>query len=182
MSVAVAVTVLLLPGLQVVGHPPVLGIVAFALFMALINASIKPLTHMIALPFSVLSFGIAALVINWLFMRLASWLAISLFDVGVTVNGFWWSVLASLIISIVSGGDAIQRHRIPARSFRQTNSYLSPRLSKRLPSGLPGLVYSQICNTTAASCRSSPTSTVPTAPPLNCWATPLARVSANCVG
>ena len=36
-------------------------------------------------------------------MRLASWLAISLFDVGVTVNGFWWSVLASLIISIVSG-------------------------------------------------------------------------------
>ena len=98
MSVAVAVTVLLLPGLQVVGHPPVLGIVAFALFMALINASIKPLTHMIALPFSVLSFGIAALVI-----RLASWLAISLFDVGVTVNGFWWSVLASLIISIVSG-------------------------------------------------------------------------------
>ena len=66
MSVAVAVTVLLLPGLQVVGHPPVL-------------------------------------VINWLFMRLASWLAISLFDVGVTVNGFWWSVLASLIISIVSG-------------------------------------------------------------------------------
>lgn len=80
-----------------------LGIVAFALFMALINASIKPLTHMIALPFSVLSFGIVALVINWLFMRLASWLAISLFDVGVTVNGFWWSVLASLIISIVSG-------------------------------------------------------------------------------
>ena len=103
MSVAVAVTVLLLPGLQVVGHPPVLGIVAFALFMALINASIKPLTHMIALPFSVLSFGIVALVINWLFMRLASWLAISLFDVGVTVNGFWWSVLASLIISIVTG-------------------------------------------------------------------------------
>lgn len=103
MTVAVAVTVLLLPGMQVVGHPPVLGIAAFALFMALINASIKPVAHAIALPFSVLSFGIGALIINWLFMRLASWLAISLFDVGVSVNGFWWSVIASVIISIVSG-------------------------------------------------------------------------------
>lgn len=103
LTVAAAVMVVLLPGMTAVGQPPILGIAVFALFMALINASIKPLTHMIALPFSVLSFGIAALVINWLFMRLASWLAISLFDVGVTVNGFWWSVLASLIISIVSG-------------------------------------------------------------------------------
>lgn len=103
MTVAVAVTVLLIPGMEVVGNPPVLGIAAFALFMALINASIKPVVHMIALPFSVLSFGIVSLIINWLFMRLASWLAISLFDVGVNVRGFWWSVLASIIISIVSG-------------------------------------------------------------------------------
>lgn len=103
LTVAAAVMVVLLPGMTAVGQPPILGIAVFALFMALINASIKPLTHLIALPFSVLSFGIVALVINWLFMRLASWLAISLFDVGVTVNGFWWSVLASLIISIISG-------------------------------------------------------------------------------
>lgn len=103
MSVAVAVTVLLLPGLQVVGHPPVLGIVAFALFMALINASIKPVTQLISLPFSILTFGLLYLVINWLFMRLASWLAISLFGVGVLVHGFWWAVLGSLIMSIVSG-------------------------------------------------------------------------------
>ena len=103
MTIAVAVTVLLLPGLEVVGQPPVVGIAAFALFMALINASIKPMVHVIALPFSVLSRKGVALVINWLFMRLASWLAIGLFDVGVTVDGFWWSVLASAIISIVSG-------------------------------------------------------------------------------
>ena len=103
MSVAVAVTVLLLPGLQVVGHPPVLGIVAFALFMALINASIKPIIHIIALPLSIISFGLVALVINWLFMQLASWLALSFFSVGVTIDGFVWSVLGSLVMTIVSG-------------------------------------------------------------------------------
>ncbi len=102
MTIAVAVTVLILPGMHVIGNPPILGFAAFALFMALINASIKPIVHLLALPFSILSLGLVALIINWLFMRLASWLAIGIFGVGVDVGGFWWSVLASIIIAIVS--------------------------------------------------------------------------------
>ena len=94
--------VALLPGMHAIGDPPILGIGAFALFMALINASIKPIAHAIALPFSILSFGLIALIINWLFMQLASWLAMSLFDVGVVIDGFCWSVIGSLIMSIVS--------------------------------------------------------------------------------
>ena len=103
LTVAAGVMVAVLPGMHAIGDPPILGIGAFALFMALINASIKPIVHAIALPFSILSFGLIALIINWLFMRLASWLAISLFGVGVLVHGFWWAVLGSLIMSIVSG-------------------------------------------------------------------------------
>ena len=103
LTIAAGVMVTLLPGMHAVGEPPIIGIGAFALFLALINASIKPIVHTIALPFSILSFGLIALIINWLFMRLASWLAISLFGVGVLVHGFWWAVLGSLIMSIVSG-------------------------------------------------------------------------------
>lgn len=102
LTIAAGVMVALLPGMHAVGEPPILGIGAFALFMALINASIKPIVHAIALPFSILSFGLIALIINWLFMQLASWLAMSLFDVGVVIDGFWWSVIGSLIMSIVS--------------------------------------------------------------------------------
>ena len=91
LTIAAAVMVVLLPGMHVVGHPPILGIAAFSLFMALFNASLKPVVQMLALPFSVLTFGLLALVINWLFMELASWLAINLFDVGVTIGGFWWA-------------------------------------------------------------------------------------------
>ena len=110
LTIAAGVMVTLLPGMHAVGEPPILGIGAFALFLALINASIKPIVHTIALPFSILSFGLIALIINWLFMELASWLAISLFDVGVTIDGFWWSVIESLIMAIVSGivGTVIQ--------------------------------------------------------------------------
>ena len=96
LTIAAAVMVVLLPGMHVVGHPPILGIAAFSLFMALFNASLKPVVQMLALPFSVLTFGL-------LFMELASWLAINLFDVGVTIGGFWWAVLGSLIMSLVSG-------------------------------------------------------------------------------
>lgn len=103
LTVAAAVMVVLLPGMTTVGQPPILGIAAFALFMALINASIKPVVHLVALPFSVLTFGLVYLIINWLFMRLASWLAISLLGVGVYVHGFLWSVVGSLIMSIVAG-------------------------------------------------------------------------------
>lgn len=114
LTIAAGIMVTLLPGMHAVGEPPILGIGAFALFLALINAlinaSIKPIVHTIALPFSILSFGLIALIINWLFMELASWLAISLFDVGVTIDGFWWSVIGSLIMAIVSGivGTVIQ--------------------------------------------------------------------------
>ena len=87
LTIAAGVMVALLPGMHAIGDPPILGIGAFALFMALINASIKPIVHAIALPFSILSFGLIAL---------------SLFDVGVVIDGFWWSVIGSLIMSIVS--------------------------------------------------------------------------------
>ena len=101
MTIAAAVMVAVIPGMTPVGEPPILGIAAFALFMALINASIKPIVHLASLPFAILSLGLVTLIINWLFMRLASWLAVSLFGVGVFVHGFWWSVLGSLVRSIL---------------------------------------------------------------------------------
>lgn len=102
MTIAAAVMVAVIPGMTPVGEPPILGIAAFALFMALINASIKPIVHLVSLPFAILSLGLVTLIINWLFMRLAGWLAVSLFGVGVFVHGFWWSVLGSLVLTIVS--------------------------------------------------------------------------------
>lgn len=103
LTIAAGIMVAILPGMEAVGEPPILGVAAFSLFLALINASIKPVVHLIALPLSIMSFGIFALILNWLFMELASWLALSLFDVGVIIHGFLWAVIGSLIMSIVSG-------------------------------------------------------------------------------
>ena len=48
MTIAAAVMVAVIPGMTPVGEPPILGIAAFALFMALINASIKPIVHLVS--------------------------------------------------------------------------------------------------------------------------------------
>lgn len=111
MTIAAAAMVAVTPGMTPVGEPAILGIAAFALFMALINASIKPIVHLISLPFAILTLGLLTLIINWLFMRLASWLAVSLFGIGVYIDGFWWSVFGSLVMTIVSGivGSIIER-------------------------------------------------------------------------
>ena len=102
MTIAAAVMVAVIPGMTPVGEPPILGIAAVALFIAIIKATNTPSVQLVSLPFAILSLGLVTLIINWLFMRLASWLAVSLFGVGVFVHGFWWSVLGSLVLTIVS--------------------------------------------------------------------------------
>lgn len=63
MTIAAAVMVAVIPGMTPVGEPPILGIAAFALFMALINASIKPIVHLVSLPFAILSLGLDQLAV-----------------------------------------------------------------------------------------------------------------------
>ena len=64
LTIAAGVMVAILPGMEAIGEPPILGIAAFSLFLALINASIKPVVQLIALPLSIMSLGLFALIIN----------------------------------------------------------------------------------------------------------------------
>ncbi|MCI1901111.1 MAG: phage holin family protein [Bifidobacteriaceae bacterium] len=102
LAIAVAIVVSIIPGFGVVGEK-LWAVVSFSLFMALINAWVKPIVHILALPLTILSLGLFSLVLTVAFMNLASWLAISVFGVGVTISSFWWSVVASFIISVISG-------------------------------------------------------------------------------
>ncbi|SCB81291.1 putative membrane protein [Bifidobacterium bohemicum] len=119
MTIAAAVMVALLPGMRPIGEPKLLAIAVFALFLALVNAWLKPAMHVVsqvlALPFSIATFGVfailTALVVNWLCMELASWLAIGLFGFGVYIPGFWDSVIGSIIMTVVGAivGGLIER-------------------------------------------------------------------------
>ena len=102
-TIACGIMCWLLPGIQAVGGNRFLAYAAFALFMALINASIKPVIQVLAIPVTVVSFGIAALLINIALFGLASMLALNVFGVGITISNFWWGALGAVILSVISG-------------------------------------------------------------------------------
>ena len=102
-AIAVGVAVWLVPGIVIIGGDSAwVAIAIFALFLSLIDISIKPLLQLLSLPVSVLTLGLFYLVVNTLLLYIAAWLANGIFQAGFYIDGFGWAFLASIVISIVS--------------------------------------------------------------------------------
>lgn len=91
-AVAVVLTAYLLPGVDVTDYWTAL-IVAIVLVIA--NVIVKPVLIILTIPITIVTLGLFLLVINALIILMADYLV----D-GFTVNGFWWALLFSLILSI----------------------------------------------------------------------------------
>jgi putative membrane protein len=76
-------------------------LIAAAIF-GLINAFIKPVVKLVALPLFILTLGLITFVINALMLELLSWIA-GKTDLGFDVDDFFWSaILGALVVSVVS--------------------------------------------------------------------------------
>ncbi|HAD96751.1 MAG TPA: hypothetical protein DCG19_05050 [Cryomorphaceae bacterium] len=71
--------------------------VLVALVLAIFNVTLKPLMVLLTLPFTVLTLGLFLFVINALLIMATDSL-ISGFD----VRNFWWALLFSLVLSVIS--------------------------------------------------------------------------------
>ncbi|MBX2965101.1 MAG: phage holin family protein [Cyclobacteriaceae bacterium] len=92
-GLAVFLTALLLPGVHVEGYGYALLV---ALVLAIVNAIVKPILVALTIPITFVTFGLFLLVINALMILLVDWLIVSGFE----VDGFWWALLFSLILSL----------------------------------------------------------------------------------
>ena len=72
-GVAIAITVLLLPGIQVVDHM-LLTYLILAIALGLLNAFVKPLVQILTLPFVFVTFGLVIVIINAAMLLLLGWL------------------------------------------------------------------------------------------------------------
>jgi putative membrane protein len=70
--------------------------IVFALVLALLNVFAKPLFIILTLPVTIFTLGLFLFVINALIVLLAS-----RFVEGFTIDGFWWGLLFSLLLSVV---------------------------------------------------------------------------------
>lgn len=102
-AIAIGIAVWIVPGIYIVGGASAWApIVLCALFMALINVSLKPILQILSLPISILTLGIFALIVNALMFELAGWLSVSVFGVGIAPVSFGAAFLGSIVVSIVS--------------------------------------------------------------------------------
>lgn len=101
-GIAVAVATWLLPGLVPKGNQ-LTAIVVFALIIALVNASVRPLMQALSMPLTIITLGLFHFVVNALALMLASWLTLNIFGAGVYVDGFIWALIGSIVISFISG-------------------------------------------------------------------------------
>ena len=76
-------------------------LLAVALIFGLINATLKPLIKVIGCAFYILTFGLAALVVNGLLLWLASVIAGD-FKLPFHVTGFWPAFWGAIIVGLVS--------------------------------------------------------------------------------
>jgi len=93
-ALAILISAYILPGVHVVHYGYALLV---ALVLTLANAIVKPILIVLTIPITFLTLGLFLLVINALIIQLVDFLV-----PGFEVDGFWWALAFSLILSIVN--------------------------------------------------------------------------------
>jgi putative membrane protein len=91
---AVIITAYILPGVHVNGFITALAV---AVILGIVNLVLKPILLLLTLPITIITLGIFTLFINAFLVQLTSLLV-----PGFTVDGIWWAILFSLILSVVN--------------------------------------------------------------------------------
>jgi putative membrane protein len=72
-----------------------------AVVFGVVNSIIGPFIRIVSIPLYVLTLGLFGLIINGLLLMLTAWLT-QLLGFGLVVDGFWWGVLAALVLSFIT--------------------------------------------------------------------------------
>lgn len=102
-SISAVVAAYILPGVHLADFSTAI-IVAFVL--ALLNAILKPILVFLTIPITIFTFGLFLLVINAGMIMLTSHLIN-----GFEVNGFWYALLFSIVLSVISSLLGIENTR-----------------------------------------------------------------------
>ena len=71
------------------------------IILGLINLTVQPILTLLSLPITILTLGLFILVVNAFMLWFASAVAVTLFNIGFHVDGFWSALLGALIVSVV---------------------------------------------------------------------------------
>lgn len=93
-SIVIFLGAYILDGVKIKSFWTAIGV---AILLGLINMFIKPLILLLTLPLTILTLGLFVLVINaWILMIIDKMID------GLTIKGFWWAIIYSIIISVLN--------------------------------------------------------------------------------
>ena len=93
-ALAVFISAWFLSGVSV---EPFTTAIVVAFVLAILNALLKPLLIVLTIPVTIMSLGLFVLVINAFIVQIAAY-----FVRGFEVANFWWALLFSIILSVVT--------------------------------------------------------------------------------
>ena len=93
---AVLITAYLLPGVEIENNSFLIGLTV-AVVLAFLNAVVKPIMILLTIPITFFTLGFFLLVINAFIILITD----NIVD-GFHVQGFWWALFFSLILSLVN--------------------------------------------------------------------------------
>lgn len=70
--------------------------------IVLLNKLLKPVLSVLALPITILTLGLFALVISWFILWLTAWISSHVDFMTLSTGGFWKTLLAAIVIAIAS--------------------------------------------------------------------------------
>ena len=76
--------------------------VVVALIFGLVNGTLGRVVRFISFPLYIITLGLFGLIVNGILIAVVAWLS-DLAGFGLAVGGFWWGVLAALVLSLLSG-------------------------------------------------------------------------------
>ncbi len=95
-TLAVLITSYVLPGVHIANNSFLTALIVAAV-LSFLNNVIKPIMIVLTIPVTILSLGLFLLVINAIIILITAKLV-----EGFKVDGFWWALLFSLILSLVT--------------------------------------------------------------------------------
>ena len=103
---ALWVVTLVVPGIFFVGGDNTLQkigiILVVAVIFGLVNAFIKPIVQILAIPLYILTLGLIHIVINAFMLWITSWITRHVTHWGLDIDHFWWTAIwGAIVLSIV---------------------------------------------------------------------------------
>jgi putative membrane protein len=106
-AIALWLTTLIVGGISVTPYEAddtvalVLTYLLLGLLWGLVNGVLGTAIRIVAFPLYILTLGLLALIVNGLLFLLVAWIS-DLLGFGLDVDGFWWGVLAALVMAIIN--------------------------------------------------------------------------------